>query len=224
MSKEITLNYYGMSGTGPTVKEAKAAAGAKLEAWVKDDHNPVLLNWRGTLLVMSRDAHGWGYRMYDLADLKTVTFTSHCSCGMGSRSECLLAAVKHLADIKRQYGERTCELFGILHRTTEMLRIERDFAADAERQDQFRDRHRFAVEVMKLPSNTAHNWAGMNPYEYELWQGTERIGKDYPLPTPELLDSARKIAADPTLSAMLSEPRLTPIFACLRSIEQAARA
>src|SRR4051812_8930266 len=112
---KINLEYFGMPGTGSTVKEARLDAGRRIESFIAESGAPTLLNHRGHLLVISRDRFGWGYRFLETERLAIRTSASHCSCGMEGFDACLLAAVRHLADITRLYGERDSELFEALH-------------------------------------------------------------------------------------------------------------
>lgn len=157
----IHLDYFGMPGSGPTVKEAKLDAGRKIEAALEGCYAPLLLNFRGMLLVISRNPRDWGYRMFDLSEMKFLTVADHCSCGFQSEDEALLAAVKHLADNKRQHGERDSELFDVL-RGRERDNARREFSSNAERSDDFRDRYTLAIS-RGMPTGEAHNYACGDP-------------------------------------------------------------
>jgi len=168
----IHLDYFGMPGSGSTVKEAKLDAGRKIESAFEGSYAPVLLNHRGTLLVISRNPKcAWGYRMFDLNELKPRTVADHCSCGFQSEEEALLAAVKHLADIKRQHGERDSDLFDLL-RGREQADARREFSSRAEWADDYQDRYKLAIES-GMPTGDAHDFAGRNPARRELWACTE---------------------------------------------------
>ena len=58
----ITMDYYGMSGTGKTVKEAKADAGAKVSAALRGSYTPIILTHRGYAVLVARSPQGWDYR------------------------------------------------------------------------------------------------------------------------------------------------------------------
>lgn len=60
MTKQITLSYYGVDGTGPTVTAAKNDAGRKIEAMLKGDYTPRLIQYRTFTMVLFRDPfRGW---------------------------------------------------------------------------------------------------------------------------------------------------------------------
>jgi hypothetical protein len=165
---KINLEYFGMPGSGATVKEAKADAGRRIEAAFDGSYAPFMLSHRGKMLVASRDPKsGWGYRIFDADELKPYTSADHCSCMIKSRDECLLAAVRHLADIARLPGERDSVLFDAL-RDRDAARERGAFAQKAEQDDTFRTRYNEARE-RGMGENDARDYAFMNPARRELW-------------------------------------------------------
>jgi hypothetical protein len=66
MSKTIRIAYYGMDGEGPTVREAKADAGNKLERLVKDvESGPQIYSFGDRLAIIVRARYSWGYRLVE---------------------------------------------------------------------------------------------------------------------------------------------------------------
>ena len=56
--KTIALEYYGMRGEGPTVREAKADAGRKLQAAMTANYTPRIVAWGKTLILVWQTPHG----------------------------------------------------------------------------------------------------------------------------------------------------------------------
>jgi hypothetical protein len=157
----------GMSGSGKTVTEAKQDAGRRITALLEEIGAPILLTHRGQMIVMSRDKYGWGYRLYQVAELKIRTDASHCSCGFAGKDDCLVAAVRHLADLTRTEGETDSALFDAL-RTQQAARERYSFALKAAQDDVWLDRRRTAL-ARGMSENDAHDYAGRNPMRPELW-------------------------------------------------------
>jgi len=61
MSK-VTIEYFGMSGEGRTVTEAKRDAGSKIESALKGHYTPTIISWRGWSMLIYREPSGWHYR------------------------------------------------------------------------------------------------------------------------------------------------------------------
>lgn len=169
MATTINLEYFGMPGSGATVKEAKVDAGTKLERFVTEDATPVLLAHRGYLLCISRSRWGWGYRFWQFAEMKPRTDADLCSCGFASRDSAVLAAVRHLADVTRNPGERDSELFSALRNDRERSHEIAAFADKAAKDDVFQARYREA-RSRGLSDIDCHNYALCNPATPELWQ------------------------------------------------------
>jgi hypothetical protein len=62
MAKQITIEYFGFTGTGATVKEAKENAGRQILALQNGSWTPVLVTWRGHTALLTRDLNGWTKR------------------------------------------------------------------------------------------------------------------------------------------------------------------
>jgi hypothetical protein len=66
MSKQITLEYFGMEGTGRNATEAKQDAARKIEKAVTGSYTPEIISWRGQSVLIYRDAKmGWVYNAID---------------------------------------------------------------------------------------------------------------------------------------------------------------
>lgn len=65
MSTTINLEYCGIDGSGPTVREAKQDAARKLTALVNDLRrtSPLIILIEGHAALVWRDANGWTYRL-----------------------------------------------------------------------------------------------------------------------------------------------------------------
>jgi len=175
MATTIRLEYFGMPGEGPTVKEAKADAGRKIEAAFAEGpgkggyYAPLVLSHRGKLLVASRHPlRGWGYRLDSDLFEKCYQEFSHCSGGFASFSECREAAVRHLADLTRIEGETDSPLFDALpERNRDEVR--RDMQYRWGRNDVANERYRLAI-ANGYNANDAHDYAWCNPMRPELWR------------------------------------------------------
>jgi len=68
MSTKITLEYYGQSGSGPTVKAAKADAAKKLQEFVKNaERGPRFHRSRDCFAVIFPSPDGWTVSYLDIA-------------------------------------------------------------------------------------------------------------------------------------------------------------
>ena len=175
----VTIEYYGVTGTGRNVTEAKRDAGEQIRKALDGDYTPSLIHWRQYTVLMARDPKfGWGYRISHAAEQGETIRERMCMWLNGESEEaCLLALVKHVGDIARPTGEdpkETKPLFDIL-RGTAAAQAYQDFRHNCQRNDQFQMRYRHAVDVLGMKEGDAHNWAGMNPCTYDAWKGTESM-------------------------------------------------
>lgn len=101
MSKVIRLTYYGMDGEGPTVKEAKADAGRKLEHLVKQtEEAPVIVQVAGVAALVAFTKYGWGHRLIlTTGDSRLTTGSAWVSGGRDTKHQAELSALKHCLDI-----------------------------------------------------------------------------------------------------------------------------
>jgi hypothetical protein len=173
----VTIEYYGVTGTGRNVTEAKRDAGEQIRKALDGDYTPSLIHWRQYTVLMARDPKfGWGYRISHAAEQgETIRERMWLNTNGETQEACLLALVKHIGDIARPTGEdpkATKPLFDIL-RGTEAANAYRDFRQSCQRNDQFHLRYRHAIDVLHMKEGDAHAWAGMNPSTYDTWKGTE---------------------------------------------------
>ena len=93
MTTTIKLDYFGMPGEGPTVKEAKLDAGRKIEAALKDSYAPTFLTFGSYTALVWREPSGWGYRL--LPDKEDTLY----ACCQDSRPDTIRQAKRHLAQL-----------------------------------------------------------------------------------------------------------------------------
>ncbi len=55
----VTIEYFGMTGSGRTVTEAKRDAGAKIERALSGSWTPEIVEWRGCAILIHREPQGW---------------------------------------------------------------------------------------------------------------------------------------------------------------------
>ncbi len=96
----VTLDYYGMTGTGKTLKAAKEDAGEKLRAALKGDYSPVILAHRGNVVLVARSPSGWDFRTICDADTGPRPGTVHlCGSNYDTQEGALRDAAAHLAQM-----------------------------------------------------------------------------------------------------------------------------
>ena len=93
MATTIKIEYFGMPGEGPTVKEAKLDAGRKIEAALHGSYAPTFLTFGDYTALVWREPTGWGYRLLSEKDN-----TLYASCN-DSRDEAMRRAKRHLAQL-----------------------------------------------------------------------------------------------------------------------------
>jgi hypothetical protein len=95
MSKVIRITYYGMEGEGPTVREAKADAGNKLEQLVRDtESRPQIYSFGDRLAIIARTRYSWGYWL--LENNKPMSGGTH---GFENFADAQRSALSHMADL-----------------------------------------------------------------------------------------------------------------------------
>ena len=92
----VTVDYFGFTGTGPTVKEAKQDAGRKIQALQSGYWSPKIVEWRGYAILITRNLHGWE-RHFIQHPGEALHVGSSC-CGYESEQEAVASARRHVAD------------------------------------------------------------------------------------------------------------------------------
>lgn len=112
MTKQITLSYYGVDGTGRTVTAAKNDAGRKIEAMLKGDYTPRLIQYRTFTMVLFRDPfRGWVSSVIENLAAMTAdgtAFTKQLRSSTASGDDYETAynnALFHLAQITWQHDD-----------------------------------------------------------------------------------------------------------------------
>jgi hypothetical protein len=179
---KVTMDYYGFTGEGPNLKEAKANACEKLREAMTGTYSPAIIRYRGWVCVVGRDpTGGWAYRIFSPENTKIME-TGLMSWSAQDRDGTIISAVRHLADLIRPVGE-PCDTVYDLWECAVLSSRDRDRAYenwrdDCKRSDVFQKRYRYAIGLLGLNENDAYNWAHMNPGCRELWAGTEDICAD----------------------------------------------
>lgn len=87
----ITLDYYGMEGTGRTLTEAKKEAGAKIKAALTGRYSPEVLTLNGQAYLIWREPNGWHSR--SLTDSQGIRAGEvYGSSGESDYAECVKGA------------------------------------------------------------------------------------------------------------------------------------
>lgn len=170
----ITLDYYGMTGTGHTVKEAKLDAGRKIEAALEGDYSPLLVQWRGTTAVFSRNPKsGWGYRFAHGSSPVQTMFQS--CCGNDGRDEALMRMLLHVADVEHREGEAEADaLFDASGLRPRLIaEMKREFARKADQNNTAIKRRRMAESLGLTEYNDIHDFVWRNPARRDLWMPYE---------------------------------------------------
>ena len=100
MSTQINLTYFGATGTGPTVKEAKQDAGRKLENVMNESAAPILIGSLSrpySAILFFEPQFGWSYKTLtpDTQEGRLYGGTGRT----GSFKEAEQMAKRHLADL-----------------------------------------------------------------------------------------------------------------------------
>ena len=95
MTTTIRIAYYGMEGEGPTVREAKADAGKKLERLVRDvESGPQIYSFGDRLAIVARTRYSWGYRLVE--NNRPMGGGAH---GFENFADAQRSALSHMADL-----------------------------------------------------------------------------------------------------------------------------
>ncbi len=94
----VTIDYYGVEGTGKNLTEAKKNAGEVIRATLKRVATPPriirLKNW---MVLIWADAHGWCHKVQEIDAIESGHLYG-CSHSSGSEDDVVVAAKRHLAD------------------------------------------------------------------------------------------------------------------------------
>lgn len=153
----VTIDYFGMSGSGRTVTEAKQNAGRAIKAALDGSYTPEIIAWRGTGMLVHREPNGWCYRIITEPDGSTREGPVYGCPNDKDKAAALLAASRHLADQ------------GMRETDTEPP----EFLKDRESRGEFMYKLEFLRRYRKaqragMNDNDAHSYAGRNPARPEL--------------------------------------------------------
>lgn len=99
MSKQVTIQYFGMEGTGRTLTEAKQDAGRRIEKAVTGSYLPFVQSYRGQSVLVWRELERWQFRL--LTDYETGAvrdgFVYGCGAGQDTFDDVVKAAKYALA-------------------------------------------------------------------------------------------------------------------------------
>jgi len=93
----ITVDYFGFSGTGRTVKDAKLDAGRKIAKLQEGYWTPALREWRGYGIVIYRTLNGWEYA-YIAHPGEPLKLSGCCCLYADDQREAVSAAERAIAD------------------------------------------------------------------------------------------------------------------------------
>jgi hypothetical protein len=149
----VTVDYYGMSGTGRTVTEAKKDAGAKVTRALGGYYTPTVVAHRGYAILVYREPTGWNTRIIvcpqdGIREGKVWGSGDHATEG-----EAIRAAQCHIADLG------WCESDGL--DAPEFIKDKGD-RAEFRYKAEFQIRYRKAKAV-GLTDTQCHHYAGRAP-------------------------------------------------------------
>jgi hypothetical protein len=191
---EVTIDYYGMTGIGRNVTEAKRDAGERIRKALDGNYEPSIIRWRQYLVVLARHPrYGWGYRISNPkeGEIRERAYLNSC---YEDQREALVNLCHHIGDIARPFDEDpalTWPLFEALIHPERRAREEfARFRDNVNRQYTFQARYRHAKNMGMLDGD-AYNWAHMNPCCQDLWRGTESLFAVVPWENAECAAAAR---------------------------------
>lgn len=167
----VTIEYFGMTGSGATVTEAKRDAGQRIEQALEGDYSPIVARWRGhTVLAFRHPRYEWGYRFLNESAVQSV---SQCCSGYTSREECLRAMLIHIADIGMSVDDCPESIDPMFEpytglRQREIDDIKQEFARRLTYHQMIHSRMTEA-EKIGLVGEDARDYAMRNPARRELW-------------------------------------------------------
>lgn len=148
----VTIDYFGVEGSGKNVTEAKRDAGAKIQQLVKHCH-PRMYSRRGEHVVIYPDPHGGGWYSLLHADGDGETISSSSCVSFRDAEE---SGVRHLLSNVRAIGDFDVPAWA--------RRIIRDVPAlirDWKDNDAFQRAYRHAetLRVDEMDGMDPHRWA-----------------------------------------------------------------
>ena len=147
----VTVDYFGVSGTGRTVKEAKLDAGRKIESAISK--SPKVYSYRGRSVFIYYRPGGAAYVIVHPDSEGESLCSSTCSTDDAERS-----ALHHLLQIARKEGEYECPSWV-------PREYRKEFVRDWRHNDGFQRAYRKARE-MGLADTARHYWACEHTNEF----------------------------------------------------------
>lgn len=169
MSTQIKVTYFGVEGSGRTIKEAKQDAGRVIERLVAN-HRPEVYQHRSNTLIVYHTATGGEYMMVDAAG----EGPRYCCHAMVSFDDARICGLRHMLTNARQVGQYEVPgwVRGIIGRTPTEQMIEDWRSNDG---FQLAYRHAQASGIGEGESDW-HRWACEHGAEF-------RPAKDAPEPS-----------------------------------------
>lgn len=151
----VTVDYYGVSGTGRTVTEAKRDAGEKIKRMV--NRSPKIWAHNGHAVVFSPLADGWMIQFIHPDSAGRIM--SSQSSGGTDEEEAIYNALKHLIDMSRNVGEYPIPAWFPGHVDTKRM------VGEWKHADSWQLAYR-AAQAAGEPD--PHQWAGWHQHEYKI--------------------------------------------------------
>lgn len=154
----VTIEYYGVEGSGRTVTEAKKDASEKIKASLTGNYHPKIIYHRGYAQLIYREPDGWHHA--EIIDPISVRTSFGWTTGQ-SLEDVMKSAIMSLAHSGRHSGEFTCDLFDTLPRS-ERAKALSDFCDLSA----FHDAYDHARKVLLLDEHKCHEWACQNKHRF----------------------------------------------------------
>ncbi len=153
----ISIEYYGVEGSGRTVTEAKKDAGRKIEQSLAGSYKPEIVTHRGFAVMVWREPSGYSVAIIVDPDGGGVR-ERLCECHYQSKEDAMRSA-RHMV------AQNTW--------TAEDGTSAPEFMTDRNEIAEFRSWAEFQLRYIKaraagLGSNDAHDWANRNPMRPDL--------------------------------------------------------
>lgn len=145
----VTIEYFGMSGSGATLTAAKKDAGAKIEKAMSGTYTPTVLTHRGYAVLVFREPNGWDHRIIAEPTGGIREGRVWGGCNYRTEEEATRAAKSHLAQLGWEPGDGLTPPAFLTHK---------DDIAEYVRQAKFYARFA-AAKGFGLNPDEAHAWA-----------------------------------------------------------------